>query len=109
MQKAVTGSGRSPIYVALPADVYGLAGQRDKATQVHREINELAGKKYVSSYYTAMAYAGLNDRDRAFQWLERAFEERNGFLAYIVDDPGFDNLRSDPRYEAFIRRLGLPR
>ena len=56
-----------------------------------------------------MAYASLQDRDQAFQWLERAFEERNGWLAYMADDPGFDNLRSDPRYEPFIQRLGFPR
>jgi len=53
-------------------------------------------------------YAGLGEKDRAFESLERGREERSGSMAYIKVDPFWDNLRSDPRYADLLRRMGLP-
>jgi hypothetical protein len=59
------------------------------------------------SCYAAQIYAGIGEKDLAFQWLEKAYEERNPLLAYAKVMPRFDALRSDPRFAAPLKRLGL--
>ena len=61
----------------------------------------------VSSYYFALIHLGLNDADQAFACLERACEERSGFMAFIKVEPLLDPLRSDPRFAELERRIGL--
>ena len=56
-----------------------------------------------------MVHTGLNEKDQAFAWLEKAYEERSNRLAYLAFEPGWDRLRSDPRFENLLRRIGLPR
>jgi len=63
---------------------------------------------YVSPYTIAVNYADLGDKDHAFQWLDLAFQERDGSLIGIRTDPTFDSVRSDPRYGDLVRRIGLP-
>jgi hypothetical protein len=54
-------------------------------------------------------YAHRNNLDRAFDWLDRAYQERDGALAlYVKGDPMLDNLRHDPRYKALLRKMKLP-
>ncbi|MBS1830442.1 MAG: winged helix-turn-helix domain-containing protein [Acidobacteria bacterium] len=53
-------------------------------------------------------YSRLNDRDHAFEWLNRAYEDRSSWLVYLKVDPAFDNLRADPRFTDLVRRIGLP-
>jgi hypothetical protein len=52
-------------------------------------------------------YFALGDRDQGFQWLTRAFDQRE-LVVYVRADPRFDSVRSDPRFEALVRRLGMP-
>jgi len=59
------------------------------------------------SCYAAQIYAGIGEKDLAFQWLDKAYEERNPLLAYAKVMPNYDNLRSDPRFPALLKRLGL--
>ena len=54
-----------------------------------------------------MVYAFLGDKDSAFEWLERAYEERNGTLAFLKTDVAMDNLKDDPRFVDLMRRLDL--
>jgi hypothetical protein len=61
----------------------------------------------VPSYQIALVYAGLNDKDKAFESLESAFEERSTLLTYLKMDPRFDSLRGDPRFKAMLRRLNF--
>lgn len=62
---------------------------------------------YASPFWIAQLYARLDEKDQAFQWLERAYQERNHNLALIKTDPMFDGLHSDPRYQDLLRRLNL--
>ena len=62
----------------------------------------------ASAYDLAVLYAGLNDRDRALEWLEKAYTERSGGLLQLKADLMFDPIRSDARFESLVRRLGLP-
>jgi hypothetical protein len=56
----------------------------------------------------AIVYSGLKDKDEAFRWLEKAYEEREGNLVYLNVEPRFDAIRSDPRFRDLARRVGLP-
>lgn len=67
---------------------------------------DLRGRDVSSSYF-AMIHPGSNDADQAFACLERASEERSGFMAFIKVEPMLDPLRSDPRFAALERRIGL--
>jgi hypothetical protein len=72
------------------------------------KLLERSKRTYVPAYDIAVVYVGLRDEDKAFDWLAKALEERSGFLVYIKCDRRFDVLRSDPRYEALLKRIGLP-
>ncbi len=71
------------------------------------QMLERAKSDYVSPADIALVYARLNDKDQSFAWLEKGMEERSILFNYLVADPRFDNLRSDPRLADFLRRVGL--
>jgi eukaryotic-like serine/threonine-protein kinase len=87
---------------------YAVAGRKDEARAILREIKEQSKRAYVPSYFSALVYAGLEDKDRAFEWLERAYQERSTVLAYLNLDPRLANLRADPRFSDLLRRVGHP-
>jgi tetratricopeptide (TPR) repeat protein len=70
--------------------------------------NERSQKGFVSPGEFAFAYAMLGEKDKAFQWLEKAFEQRDDSLQYLKVEPEFDNLRSDPRFQDLLRRMNFP-
>jgi hypothetical protein len=63
--------------------------------------------RYVPSYLIARIYLGLGQTDLVFKYLDKAYAERYGFLAYLKADPIFDDLRSDPRYWTLVEKVGL--
>jgi len=63
---------------------------------------------YEKPYFSAQTYARLGDRDNAFRWLEKAYNQRSVYITLIEVDPALDNLRSDTRYADLLRRMGLP-
>jgi serine/threonine protein kinase/tetratricopeptide (TPR) repeat protein len=87
---------------------YAVAGRGDEARAILGEIEERSKKAYVPSYFSALVYAGLGDADRAFERLERAYQERSTVLAYLQLDPRLANLRGDPRFSDLLRRVGSP-
>ena len=86
---------------------YGMSGERDKAKQLIRELIEQKKGKYVPSYFIAEIYSGLGENDKAFEWLEQAYEERDSQLVYMKVFPEWDPLRSDPRFKALLKKAGL--
>jgi len=56
----------------------------------------------------ALIYAGLGGKDQAFEWLERAYDERDKGILFLMVDPPLDPLRSDPRFQDLLRRMNLP-
>jgi tetratricopeptide (TPR) repeat protein len=97
-----------------PADAYALgglgqayaaAGRRPEAQKVLDRLNELSKKKYVAPWTNAAIYSGLGEKDKAFEWLEKVYEERS--VVNIRTDPIFDPLRSDPRFADLLRRMNL--
>ena len=66
-------------------------------------------QRYVQAHNFALVYAGLGEKDQAFQSLERAYQERSAWMGYLKVDPFLDSLRPDPRFADLVRRVGLPR
>jgi TolB-like protein/predicted Zn-dependent protease len=94
--------------LALVGNARGRAGDGGGARQALDALAALAARRYVPAYHFALVHIGLGQRDEAFAWLERAYEERSDQLAYLGVEPLLDPLRADPRFEVLRRRLGLP-
>ena len=91
------------------AYVYGKAGQRDKALKALEELKQRSKREHVPPGAFAFIYMGLGDKDQAFQWLEKAFEERDtAWFPMSRVSPMSDPLRSDPRFQALMRRMNFP-
>jgi TolB-like protein/Flp pilus assembly protein TadD len=92
---------------ALSAVGYAAAvtGRRADAQKVLDKLNDLSKQKYISALYSARIYAGLGEKDKAFEWLEKGYDNREG--AGIKVDPVYDPLRSDPRFQDILRRMNL--
>ena len=88
---------------------YAQAGQRSEAEKIIARLKKSSQQNYVPPYNMATIYAGLGDKDKAFDWLNRAYDERSDNLVlFIKVDPQMDNLRSDSRFGELLRRIGLP-
>ena len=93
--------------VALLGHAYAASGNKEEARKVLAELKHLSSQRYVSPYTIAAIYTGLGERDQAFDWLERAFDERDIWLMNMKVDPVFSSLRSDKRFIDLLRRTGL--
>jgi TolB-like protein/DNA-binding winged helix-turn-helix (wHTH) protein/Tfp pilus assembly protein PilF len=107
LQEAVKLSGGAATCIANLARAYVASGKRSEAVTLLDDLNKRStpGHSYASEI--AVIYAALGDRDHAMSWLERGYEER--FNPGVLIRPGFDPLRSDPRFEDLVRRVGFPR
>jgi DNA-binding winged helix-turn-helix (wHTH) protein/tetratricopeptide (TPR) repeat protein len=86
---------------------HAVSGERNKARQALAELQEMSKRRYVSPVGAAAIHAGLGEKDQAFAWLEKGFQGRAIGLCFLRIDPKFDSLRSDPRFEHLLRRIGL--
>ena len=100
------GADSVPVYLAALGHAYAMAGQVDKA---RRLLAALQARPYISPVDVATIHVGLGERDQAVEWLERALKERAYGLVFLPTDPRFDPVRSDPRFAAVMRRVGLPK
>ena len=107
-ERAVDISQRHPPYLAELGHGYAVAGRRDDALKMIDELIAMSSTRYVASRGIAEIYAGLDDRDAALLWLEKAFAQRNGWLIHIKECPRYDTLRNDPRYVEIVRRINFP-
>lgn len=96
-----------PSMLAALARGYAKAGREREARTTLDHLIALRATSYVSPFDIACVYVGLDERDLAFEWLERAFDERSNRLAFIKVDPVLDPLRRDPRFAGLLRRMGL--
>lgn len=84
-----------------------LSGQRGKAQQLLAGLAKRFANSYVSPYNYALIYTGLGNKDEALVWLQKAYKVRSASMTYLRADPLFDPLRSDPRFQDLMRRVGL--
>jgi TolB-like protein/DNA-binding winged helix-turn-helix (wHTH) protein/Tfp pilus assembly protein PilF len=96
------------VTIAGIGNTYGEWGKRAEAKQVLSRLHELSNHKYVTPYGVALVYAGLDDKNQAFAWLNKAFEGRNHWLVWLNRDPRLDRVRADPRFADLKSRVGLP-
>jgi tetratricopeptide (TPR) repeat protein len=95
-----------PEVSAMIAHTYAVSGRRDEAIAILNSLEGQAKHHYISPYYIALIFAGLDDKEQAFGWLEKASSDRNEWLVWLKVDPRFDSLRSDPRFTSLLRRIG---
>jgi serine/threonine-protein kinase len=88
-------------------NLYGLAGREGEARRELERLRALQKKHYVQPYDFAIVHAGLGEKDEAFRFLDQAVRERADELAFVRVDPALDPLRSDPRFAAMLRRMGI--
>ena len=88
------------------AHVYAVSGRTADAEHILNELKQRA-KGNNLTYQIADVYIGLGEKEEAFRWLDKAFEERSGWLTWIAVEPKLDPLRSDPRFADLLRRMRL--
>ncbi|MFI5252339.1 MAG: protein kinase [Bacteroidota bacterium] len=87
--------------------VYAKAGEKDEAIKILNQLLELSKQGRPLSGDIASVYTGLGDKNKAFEWLEKGYLEQNPQLGYLKVSHIWDNLRSDPRYAALLKKMGL--
>jgi TolB-like protein/Tfp pilus assembly protein PilF len=106
-QKSVDLSKRANGSLALLAHVYGRLGKRADAEKIIKALQERYESHDADGRDLAVAYAGLNDKEQVFAWLEKAFQERSHFLGVLRLEMVFDSVKSDPRWDALLKRVGI--
>jgi tetratricopeptide (TPR) repeat protein len=97
----------TPVILAALGHACALAGRTEEAREMLARLTELSKQKHVSPYDLTILHAGLGDRDRALECLERAYDIRSEALVWLKVDPRLDPLRDDPRFLDLLRRVGL--
>jgi tetratricopeptide (TPR) repeat protein len=88
---------------------YALSGRKPEALKELDDLNEISRHRYVMPTSLALAYSDLGNKQLAFAWLDKAYEERDPWLVLTLrSEPGFDRLRSDPRFQDLLRRMNFP-
>ena len=87
---------------------YAQWGKTDQAEQLLARLRQLSKTTYIPTLSSAMAHIGMKNHDKAFECLDRAYEERYGALCWLPSEPIYDPLRSDPRFQALLRRMNFP-
>jgi tetratricopeptide (TPR) repeat protein len=107
LQKAVQLSGGSPTCITSLARAYAASGKRSEALKLLSDLKKRSIPSYSDASEISVIYAALGDKDQAMIWLEKGYEDR--FNPSVLLRPGFNPLRSDPRFQDLVRRIGLPR
>jgi tetratricopeptide (TPR) repeat protein len=108
VEKAMSLAGRTPRLVTLLARAYALSGRKDEAETLLQELQERATSEYVLPTCFADVYASLGNTDEAFRWLEKAYQERNFGMIWLKRSLAWESLRSDPRFDELVQRMGFP-
>jgi tetratricopeptide (TPR) repeat protein len=87
---------------------YAVSGKREDAQRILDQLIDRSKRFYVPSTYIAAVYAGLGEKEQAFQWLEKAYNERDEGMIYLNSAPPWVRINSDPRFASLVRRIGLP-
>lgn len=107
LEKVASISDRRPAVMGVLIRAYAHAGRRAEALRLLEELKRRQQAGYVPTAAFVNAYLGLGDKEQAFVWLERAYQEKSNILRYLKVHPYFDPLRDDPRFVDLVRRVGL--
>jgi tetratricopeptide (TPR) repeat protein len=108
-QRAIEISGGDHDAKASLAHAYALIGKKSETRKILRDLERESANTYVSPYLVATVYASLDEKDKAFEFLEKAYRERSLEISWsIKSDLRIDSLRSDPRFQRLLQRVGMP-
>jgi len=108
LRRAADISQNSPPVLAALARTYAVSGRTTEARNLLDQLMQQAKKQYVSPFYVAIVYAGLGEKDRALDWLEKAYGDHSNAIIFLKVDPQLDTLRASPRFHELQRKLRLP-
>jgi tetratricopeptide (TPR) repeat protein len=107
LQKAIGFSGGNKTFRSALAYAYAASGRRNEALEILNDLKNRLNNGFSNASEIALIYVGLDEKDQAMTWLEKAYGER--FNPSVLIRPCFDPLRSDPRFQDLLRRIGLSR
>ena len=96
------------VTIAGIGNLQGLAKRNSDARLTLAKLDAMRKSRYVTPYGIALVYAGMGNKDEAFRWLEKAFDDRANWLVWLRFDPRWEALRADPRYAEMVHRMGFP-
>src|SRR5258707_2544836 len=107
LQKAVQLSAGDPYYEGALGHAYAVSGNVSAARRMLDLLKSRSRRQYIPAYAIALIYAGLGEKDNAFLWLGKAYDDRSTSLAYLKVDPVLNSLRSDPRFVGLVQRIAF--
>ena len=106
-QKFVELSAGSVFALSALGATYGAAGMKDEALRILERLDGLSTDRYVGPIFRALVWTGVGEKNRALEYLEKAYEERDSFMAWLKVWPSFDSLRSEPRFKELLKKMNL--
>lgn len=106
-QTTIPLTKNAPWSVAALGHAYAVSGRRNEALKIIKQLKDQSRHRYISPFHIGAIYNGLGDKEQAFEWFEKAYQNHSGLIAYLKIEPEFDALRTDPRYVDLMRRIGL--
>jgi len=88
--------------------IFGIAGKKEKALEILNYYLEQSKKEFVWPANIAFIYIGLGEKDKAFEWLEKTYEQREAWMEVLKAESMYDSLRSDPRFQDLVDRMNYP-
>jgi hypothetical protein len=107
LQEMLTLEGIDPKLTAEAQNIYATSGIKGVFQIYLSYLKKASDQGYVDPIWLAEIHAFLDEKDQAFEWLEKAYEERSPMLVYLRVEPLYDNIRSDPRFKAILKKIGL--
>jgi tetratricopeptide (TPR) repeat protein len=107
IEKCIALEGADPQLSPDLAYINGLIGKKNEAKRILGRVLDLARTYQVQPGLIALMYIGLNEREQALIWLDRAYQQHSSMMAWLKVDPRFDSIRSEPRFQELMRRVGL--
>jgi len=108
LKRARTIDANWPYIIAELGYAYAASGERSQAEIILEQLKERAAREYIDAILIANIYVGLGQKDQAFAWLEKAYQERSGLMPWLKGEPKWDPLRGDARFADLLRRISLP-
>ncbi len=108
IETALQLSGQTPMILAGLGWAYGVSGRERDAYRVLRILEDRSQDEHIRPYLFAKVFCGMGEKDKAFAWLLKAYEERDTKLAFVKTDETLTGLRSDARFKTLMRKMGLP-
>jgi tetratricopeptide (TPR) repeat protein len=109
LKTATKSSGELPLVDAVLGLAYAVSGRQEQAQKIVETFTTAARKRYIPPTYFAIVFAGLGQKEKALEWLEKAYQDRADLLTWVNVEPMMDDVRSDPRFQDLIRKIGLTR